>query len=165
MIPQHSRRPTTTDDFQLSFQIRRYSIPARGCVSHRCDTCQSEPQGYFGTNWRRSCLKVMTLWYFDSNDESLLTYQMVNNSQIIPRHRQHSLDEDAVRPLLLLYNQHVKIAPPPSHFSVILRIVFESFLLLLQICPSIASCRHHSLKKCRCGPGDLHHSLILTGDI
>ena len=67
--------------------------------------------------------------------------------------------------LYCFINQHVKIAPPLSHFSVILRIVFESFLLLLQICPSIASCRHHSLKKCRGGPGDLHHSLILTGDI
>jgi hypothetical protein len=49
----------------------------------------------------------------------------------------------------------VKNASP--HFSAILRVILDTS------CRSTTSCQHHSLA--RCGPGNLHHSLNLTGDI
>lgn len=75
---------------------------------------------------------------------------------------ENSLDEDAVS-LLMLYKSACEDRPTTITFLVGFDKINSKSFPPADLSPDRLMPTSQP-QKCRCGPGDLHHSLILTGD-
>jgi len=114
----------------------KYSIPARGCVSHRCDQGMQRAAGLLwytrlrlpeGDDLVILVASCRSEWWFMITEKRVL---LLTSAEFLYFAVHVPLETNAAQSLMPFTNQHVPVKiTPPSRFSAVLRSVLKSFLL------------------------------------